>query len=148
MLSTCVLINKFHEQPDITAPGINILAAFTKLKAITDDPADTWHTMFNIVSGTSMACPHATGAAAYVKSLHPDWSPAAIKSALMTTGEHYFPTMHLVAINHNLCMYLASSNFSTFFCSFAIEDQYEGCRDGCRSGSDQPGKSSAPGPHL
>lgn len=33
-----------------------------------------------------MACPHVTAAAVYVKSFHPNWSPAMIKSALMTTG--------------------------------------------------------------
>jgi len=33
-----------------------------------------------------MACPHVTATAAYVKSFHPSWSPAVLKSALMTTG--------------------------------------------------------------
>jgi subtilisin family serine protease len=38
------------------------------------------------MSGTSMFCPHVSGATAYIKSFHPTWSPAVIRSALMTTG--------------------------------------------------------------
>ncbi|KAF7804319.1 subtilisin-like protease SBT4.15 [Senna tora] len=73
-------------KPDLAAPGLNILSAYSKLATITEYPEDKRYNIFNIISGTSMACPHATAAAAYVKSFHPDWSPAAIKSALMTTA--------------------------------------------------------------
>ncbi|KAF5467368.1 hypothetical protein F2P56_017196 [Juglans regia] len=74
-------------KPDLAAPGLNILAAWSPIAPISEVEGDNRKLSFNIVSGTSMACPHATGVAAYVKSLHPKWSPAAIKSALMTTAE-------------------------------------------------------------
>ncbi|KAH9331348.1 hypothetical protein KI387_003456 [Taxus chinensis] len=81
-------------KPDITAPGVDILAAWSKASPLSTNPLDKRLVDFNIVSGTSMACPHATGAAAYVKSFHPDWSPAAIKSALMTTASRLDPTLN------------------------------------------------------
>ncbi|XP_040381784.1 subtilisin-like protease SBT4.3 [Oryza brachyantha] len=56
------------------------------LSSPTGSSVDKRSVMYNIVSGTSMACPHVTGAAAYVKSFHRDWSPAMIMSALITTG--------------------------------------------------------------
>ncbi|XP_047320290.1 subtilisin-like protease SBT4.3 [Impatiens glandulifera] len=70
-------------KPDITAPGLNILAESPSEKnAFLDIPG----AKYNFRSGTSMACPHVTGVVAYVKSKHPDWSISAIKSSLMTTA--------------------------------------------------------------
>lgn len=73
-------------KPDLIAPGVNILAAWTDAVGPTGLDSDSRRTEFNILSGTSMACPHASGAAALLKSAHPDWSPAAIRSAMMTTA--------------------------------------------------------------
>ncbi|XP_030962659.1 subtilisin-like protease SBT4.3 isoform X2 [Quercus lobata] len=73
-------------KPDISAPGIEILAAFSPVASLSSFNEDKRHAKYNILSGTSMACPHVTGAAAYIKTFHPDWSPSAIKSALMTTA--------------------------------------------------------------
>lgn len=77
-------------QPDITAPGVDILAAWSPVAPPSMYYNDKRSFEFNIISGTSMSCPHASGAAAYVKAAHPDWSPAAIKSALMTTGQEIY----------------------------------------------------------
>ncbi|KAL2937114.1 Subtilisin-like protease SBT1.6 [Bienertia sinuspersici] len=73
-------------KPDLIAPGVNILAGWTDAVGPTGLDVDTRRTEFNILSGTSMACPHVSGAAALLKSAYPDWSPAMIKSAIMTTA--------------------------------------------------------------
>jgi subtilisin family serine protease len=73
-------------QPDLSAPGIEIIASWSPLSPTKFNPKDNGKVLYNIESGTSMACPHASGAAAYVKSFHRDWSPAMIMSALITTG--------------------------------------------------------------
>lgn len=73
-------------KPDITAPGVNILAAWPPKSSPTVLPLDTRSVKWNFDSGTSMSCPHVSGIVAIVKSVHPIWSPAAIKSALMTTA--------------------------------------------------------------
>ncbi|XP_044472341.1 subtilisin-like protease SBT2.5 [Mangifera indica] len=69
-------------KPDILAPGSLIWAAWSPNG--TDEPNYVGEG-FALVSGTSMAAPHIAGIAALIKQKHPHWSPAAIKSALMTT---------------------------------------------------------------
>ncbi|XP_021735084.1 subtilisin-like protease SBT1.7 [Chenopodium quinoa] len=73
-------------KPDMIAPGVNILAGWTGAVGPTGEASDSRRVEFNIISGTSMSCPHVSGLAGFLKGVHPDWSPAAIKSALMTTA--------------------------------------------------------------
>jgi len=72
-------------KPDVTAPGVQILAGHTPLPATAEggQPGQ----LFQSIQGTSMSSPHVAGAAALLKDLHPDWTPGQIKSALMTSGE-------------------------------------------------------------
>ncbi|XP_031741167.1 cucumisin [Cucumis sativus] len=73
-------------KPDLTAPGVEILAAWSPIAPVSGIAGDSRSVLYNIISGTSMSCPHATAIAVYVKTFNPTWSPAAIKSALMTTA--------------------------------------------------------------
>ncbi|KAJ6377389.1 hypothetical protein OIU76_026377 [Salix suchowensis] len=73
-------------KPDVTAPGVNILAAWSGATAPSKLYEDKRLVKYNIISGTSMACPHVAAAAALLRAIHPEWSSAAIRSALMTTA--------------------------------------------------------------
>ncbi len=61
-------------EPDIAAPGTNVLAAYSA-------PGAT-----DLMSGTSMAGPHVAGSLAVMRSLYPNWSPAALRSAIIMTA--------------------------------------------------------------
>ncbi|RYR60768.1 hypothetical protein Ahy_A04g017830 [Arachis hypogaea] len=73
-------------KPDIIAPGVNILAAYSLGTSPTTLLQDPRRFEFNVLQGTSMSSPHVSGIAGLLKTLHPTWSPAAIKSAIMTTA--------------------------------------------------------------
>ena len=68
-------------KPDVTAPGVNILAGFTPETA-NSMPDET----FAYLSGTSMSTPHVAGVAALLMQARPEWGPSSIKSALMTSA--------------------------------------------------------------
>lgn len=78
------LLEPYVIKPDVTAPGVNILAAWPPTVSPTETKSDNRSVQFNVISGTSMSCPHVSGLAAIIKGAHQDWSPAAIKSALIT----------------------------------------------------------------
>ncbi len=69
-------------KPDVTAPGVNILAGNTP----TPEPGNVPGELFQSISGTSMSSPHVAGMFALIKQAHPDWSAAMAKSALMTSA--------------------------------------------------------------
>lgn len=67
-------------KPEITAPGVGILAARSQYIA-------TGSGYYMTASGTSMATPHVAGVAALVAAAHPDWTGSRIKDALVSTAE-------------------------------------------------------------
>ncbi|MER5426173.1 S8 family serine peptidase [Streptosporangium roseum] len=72
-------------KPDVTAPGLHILAGTTP---VLEGPAGgPQGNLYQVIAGTSMSSPHVAGASALVFALHPDWTPGQVKSALETTAK-------------------------------------------------------------
>ncbi|MFG2053289.1 S8 family serine peptidase [Micromonospora sp. NPDC048930] len=71
-------------KPDVTAPGVGILAARSSTSDLWPNGANPQYTS---LSGTSMATPHVAGAAAILTQQHPDWTPERIKSTLMAAAQ-------------------------------------------------------------
>ncbi len=83
-------------KPDISAPGVSIVAAVA--------PPSNFGRKWDLYSGTSMASPHIAGLAAFIHRLRPSWSPMMIKSAMMTTaynlkGDHAATTQGAGHVN-------------------------------------------------
>ncbi|CAN4100063.1 unnamed protein product [Withania somnifera] len=131
-------------KPDVIGPGVNILAAWTGANGPTDLDIDPRRVEFNIISGTSMSCPHVSGLAALLRRAHPKWTPAAIKSALMTTaynldnsgniftdlatGQQSTPLVHGSghvdpnrALDPGLVYDIESSDYVNFLCSIGYD---------------------------
>ncbi|MEO8466457.1 MAG: S8 family serine peptidase [Gammaproteobacteria bacterium] len=68
-------------KPDVSAPGVDILAGQTP-----DVANGLRGETFQYMSGTSQSAPETVGVAALLKEAHPDWTPSMLKSALMTTA--------------------------------------------------------------
>ncbi|MET8566931.1 S8 family serine peptidase [Streptomyces sp. NPDC004783] len=75
-------------KPDLSAPGVGILAARSRLGAGSGD--------YTAMSGTSMAAPHVAGVAALLAEKHPDWNGARLKDALMSTSKPLDAPAHLL----------------------------------------------------
>ncbi|XP_058739897.1 subtilisin-like protease SBT4.3 [Vicia villosa] len=141
-------------KPDISAPGVDILAAYSPLAPPSSGFGDTRKVGYNIDSGTSMACPHISAIAAYVKSFHPNWSPAAIKSAIMTTakpvngtyndlaGEFSYGSGNVnprLAVNPGLIYNITKDDYVQMLCNYGYDDekikQVSGDNSSCRGTS-------------
>jgi subtilisin family serine protease len=74
-------------KPDITAPGLHILAGNTPAPNPAEPVLGPRGNLFQAIAGTSMSSPHVAGSAALVFARHPTWGPGQVKSALMTTAK-------------------------------------------------------------
>ncbi|KAF7005902.1 hypothetical protein CFC21_020999 [Triticum aestivum] len=73
-------------KPDIIAPGVSVIAAYSQEVSPTGLASDGRRVAYMVESGTSMSCPHVAGIAGLLRSKYPKWNPNMIYSAIMTTA--------------------------------------------------------------
>lgn len=135
-------------KPDITAPGVKILAATTNTQMFGENGST-----FAYLQGTSMSSPHIAGLAALFKDSNPEWSPSQIKSALMTTARQNltkedgttladpfdFGAGHAVpvdALNPGLVYSANYNDYLAFLCGIGNEAYVAGTGSDCSTLSD------------
>ena len=75
----------FAVKPDVASVAVNVLSSITCVGKPAGCPGDGSGWAF--FTGTSMATPHIAGGSAVLLQLHPDWSPAQVKSALVNHAD-------------------------------------------------------------
>ncbi len=73
-------------KPDVSAPGVNILAAVPPASLIAALGAGAHGVNYAAISGTSMATPHTSGAVALVLQAHPNWTPDMVRTAMINAA--------------------------------------------------------------
>uniref|UniRef100_R7W4X2 Subtilisin-like protease n=1 Tax=Aegilops tauschii TaxID=37682 RepID=R7W4X2_AEGTA len=73
-------------KPDIIAPGVNVIAAYSQEVSPTGLASDSRRVAYMVESGTSMSCPHVAGIAGLLRAKYPKWNPNMVYSAIMTTA--------------------------------------------------------------
>uniref|UniRef100_A0A8I6WWD3 Subtilisin-like protease n=1 Tax=Hordeum vulgare subsp. vulgare TaxID=112509 RepID=A0A8I6WWD3_HORVV len=73
-------------KPDIIAPGVSVIAAYSEEVSPTGLDSDHRRVPYMVESGTSMSCPHVAGIAGLLRKKYPKWNPNMVYSAIMTTA--------------------------------------------------------------
>ncbi|GJN17045.1 hypothetical protein PR202_gb04083 [Eleusine coracana subsp. coracana] len=115
-------------KPDIMAPGHNIIASVAAVQPSSWMGHTPLWSNFGIMSGTSMVCLHASGVAALLHVVHPDWTPAMIKSAIMATTTSTDNTLRPITdarfenttVASPLAMGSGQSNWPTPLCKISL----------------------------
>ncbi|KAL6856175.1 hypothetical protein ACP4OV_018977 [Aristida adscensionis] len=102
-------------KPEVIAPGANILATWPDESPLTLAAGDTRRSSFNIISGTSMACPHVAGVTALLRHEHLDWTPAMIRATpMVASAGHVRPQL---ALDPGLVYDAVEQDYVDFLCT-------------------------------